>query len=290
MAVDINSVINIAKHAGDKILMPSWGKVSREVKDDGSPVTVVDKQASNYVIEALRGLTPDIPVISEEATEAENIQALNSPLRWVIDPLDGTATYLKGPDKGEDAGFGVHIGLIDQGKPILGVVYLPAQKRMYYTGNDGQAYAQIGNEEPIEIRAPQMLRNSEIRVTVPGNIKKRPETVNGHNYEAVTVTGGAKPCIVAHNEADLMWQDRPDKQQPLEERDVFSHWDLAASHAILKAAGGNAYEIVTGKEVTYDHPSFHVPPCVAGHPNVLKQIGFTPAGNGQNHNHDECAP
>ncbi len=284
MLVQIDSVIVIAKHVGDNILMPSWGKVSREIKGDGSPVTVVDKQASISVIEALKALAPGIPIISEEATEAENIRALSSPLRWVVDPLDGTSTYLEGPDKGEDAGFGVHIGLIEQGKPTLGVVYLPAQGRMYYTGNDGKAYMQTDGEEPVEMIAPQSLERSAIRAAVPGNVKKRPETVNGHDYEAVTVTGGAKPCVVAQGKADLMWQDRPDKQQPLEQRDVFSHWDVSASHAILKAAGGNIYEIATGKEITYNDSRFHIPPCVAGHPDLLRQIGFNPVENGQKHN------
>lgn len=260
MVFKIKDIVDIAKHAGDQILIPNWGKVARATKHDGSVVTVVDKQASDYIVTALKALAPDIPVISEEAGKEENKAALNSSLRWVTDPLDGTSTYLNGPEQGQEAGFGVHIALVDSGQPTRGVVYLPALGRLYYTGDDGKAYLQIGGEEATEILAPQRFKYSSIRVAVPKNSEKRPKTVNGHGYEAVCVTGGAKPCFVASNDADLMWQDRPDKQQPLEERDVFSHWDVAAAHAVLKAAGGELYEIATGRIVTYDAPSFHIPP------------------------------
>jgi 3'(2'), 5'-bisphosphate nucleotidase len=286
MLIQAQTIINIAKHAGDNILMPNWGQVARKTKGDGSPVTIVDKQVSDYVIDQLKALTPDIPVISEEATVKENEKAMVSSLRWVIDPLDGTSTYLDGPSRGKEAGFGVHIALIDNGNSVRGFVYFPAQKRVYYTGDDGNAYVQIGDEKPTQIHARQELESSKIQAAVPWKESKRPEAVNGHPYEPVLAVGGEEICKVAHGEADLIWHDRPDKQQPLQERDVFSHWDVAAAHAVLKAAGGNLYEMATGIQVEYDQTSFHVPPCVAGHADLLKQIGFTPEGNGNNHTPD----
>lgn len=279
MNIEAADVIKIAKHVGDNILMPNWGKVAHETKQDGSAVTIVDKQASAYIIEALQALTPDIPVISEEATLEENLQAMQSRFRWVVDPLDGTATYLNGAHLGSKAGFGVHIALIDNGVPIKGFCYFPAQRRIFYTGDDGKAYIQKGDDIPQQIYAPQSLQHGKIRASVPWKTEKRAETVNGFDYAPVPGVGGEELCNIACGDADVMWHSRPDKDQPLEEREVYSHWDMAAAHAVLLAAGGNLYEMVTGRQVTYNQPSFAIPACVAGHKNILRYIGFRPAEN-----------
>lgn len=287
--MEVKDIIDIAKHVGDQILIPNWGKVARETKQDGSAVSIVDKQASDYIVSALKALTPDIPVISEESTKEENKAALNSTLRWVTDPLDGTSTYLNGQTQGKKAGFGVHIALIENGHPVSGVCYFPAQQTLYYTGNDGKAYIQIGDDAPVPIAASQSSQNATLKAAVPWKGYKRPESVNGFDYEPVPAVGGEEICMVAVGKADVMWHDRPDKDQSLRERDVFSHWDVAAAHAILKAAGGELYEIATGKVVTYDAPNFHVPPCVAGHDDILRHIGFHPVGNGHEYAPD-CTP
>lgn len=285
------SIISIAKHAGEQILIPNWGKVAREIKQDGSAITIIDKQVSKYIIGALKALTPDIPVVSEEATVEENRKALNSCLRWVVDPLDGTSTYLDETKRGKEAGFGVHIALINKGQSVKGACYFPAQKRLYYTGDDGNAYIQIDDNEPQKIFVLSTLKKPVIRAAVPWKDYKRPDNINGFDYDPVPTVGGEVLCKVACGEADLVWHDRPDKDQILHERDVFSHWDVAAAHAVLKAAGGELYEIATGKVVTYDDPSFHVPPCVAGHDTILKHIGFQPDQiRGQHNSNPNCAP
>lgn len=276
MQIQAANIIAIAKHVGDQIIIPHWGKVAREAKRDGSAVTIVDKQASEYVVRALKALTPDTPVISEEATVEENRDAQGSQLRWVVDPLDGTSTYLEGPGRDEEAGFGVHIALISSGRPTRGFCYFPAQRRLYYTGDDGNAYLQIGDNKPEPITVIDSLVNSNLTVAVPRKTHKRPKDVNGFEYHSVPAVGAEKLCKVACGEAHLVWHDRPDKDQPLQERDVFSHWDVAAAHALLKAAGGDFYEMATGNVVTYNNRNFHVPPCVAGHKRILEHIGFLP--------------
>ncbi|WP_028880915.1 3'(2'),5'-bisphosphate nucleotidase CysQ family protein [Terasakiella pusilla] len=275
MDIQIQAVINIAKNAGNNILMPNWGNVMRETKGDGSPVTVVDQQASTFIINALNDLTPDIPVISEEASLAQNENALESPMRWVVDPLDGTATYLNGPKFGNTAGFGIHIALVESGHPELGVCYFPAQEKCYYTGDDGKAYSQIKQEKPVELSALTEVKGTELRAAVPWKVHKRPHDINGHSYKAIPAVGGEELCRVSCADAEIVWHNRPDKNEPIADREVFSHWDIAAAHAVLKAAGGNLFEIETGEIVTYNNMSFSIPSCVGGYPKLLKKIGFT---------------
>ena len=272
--LETQNIIEIVRYVGDEILLPNWGKVERSDKEDGSPVTVVDKQASDYIITNLQALTPDIPVISEEAAVEDNIGAMQSSLRWVTDPLDGTATYLNGPRLGDVAGFGVHVALIDGDTPVAGVAYFPAQGRMYFTDEHHDSYLQIKGQLPEQIYVNQMFDHDQIRVAVPWKEQKRPLSINGHDYNAVPAVGGEQICKVAHGEADLMWHDRPDKPGATADKEVFSHWDVAAAHAILKGAGGDLYDISTGRSVTYDNPEFTVPACVAGHSDLLDRIGF----------------
>ena len=271
--IPVEPVLEIIRHVGDEILIPNWSKVSRIDKDDGPPVTVVDQAASAYLIDSLRDMTPDIPVVSEEASYEENVQAMDSDPYWLTDPLDGTATYLSGPYLGKEAGFGVHLALISDGEPVMGIAYFPAQNKMYYTGNDGGAYLQIGDDEPEQISVSHAFERGKIQAAVPWLQDKRPENVNSHDYESVPAVGGEMICRVASGDADLMWHNRPDTEGA-EDKAVFSHWDVAAAHAILKAAGGNLYEMGTGDPVTYNNTDFVISTCVAGDSDLLRQVGF----------------
>lgn len=274
MSFKIQDVIDLARQVGDDILLANWGKVVEETKSDGTPVSFVDKESSRIIIEGLRALTPDIPVVSEEATREENIEALKGARQWIIDPLDGTSSYLEGPDYLDgQAGFGVHIAYMEDGKPVKGVVYLPAQNTMFFVGDDGKAYIQEEDSQPEVIEAPKSVQGALV-AAVPGTESKRPKDINGLAYEPLTTIGGSRLCEVACGEADIMWNDRPDKTEALEDRDVFSYWDIAAGHAILKAAGADLYEIATGQEVSYNNESFLVRPCVAATPEILKHVGF----------------
>lgn len=276
----------IARYVGDNILIPHWGKVARDTKTDGTPVTIVDKQASDYITKALKALRPDIPVISEEASDTNNQHAMNSSLRWVVDPLDGTSTYLDGPLYRNEAGFGVHIALVKDGDPIQGACYFPAQKKLYFVGDDGKAYLQTDENTPEPISVHQSIGAEAINAAVPWVKAKRPVTVNGCDYNPVPAVGGEMLCKVACGEAHLIWHDRPDSTQDFLEREVLSHWDIAAAHAVLKAAGGDVYIISTGERAAYENENFHVPPIVAGHENVLRQIGFYPAQTNHKSNPD----
>lgn len=258
--LQIDDVIVIARKAGAKI-MSYRGAVTPEHKDDGSPVTQADKEASRIIVDGLQAVTPHIPVVSEEAPHADNLKAMQEPVRWVTDPLDGTKTFLHGHD-----GFGVHIALIDNDEAVKGVIYFPAKDELYYTGDDGHAYKQQGTEEARRIQVSCNFNGRDLRAAVHHKKDWQPRDICGHFYDAVCGVGGGRICLVAEGRADISWMSREGAEW------AYSHWDIAASHAVLKAAGGTFLDIKTRREVTYGNDNFGVPNAVAGHRGLLDKI------------------
>ena len=116
----------LAEEAGRATLAFYGGQAGTREKADGSPVTLADEAAEAVILPALRALTPGIPVVSEEEV-AQGIGPSRVGARfWLVDPLDGTKEFLSG--NGE---FTVNIALIEDGRPVLGVVVAPALGETY---------------------------------------------------------------------------------------------------------------------------------------------------------------
>jgi len=113
----------IAEQAGQVILdlLQKSDSLQVQLKADASPVTVMDKAANQYIVEALTQLTPDIPVISEEAIDISLSDAAQADYYWLVDPLDGTKGFIDGSKE-----YTVNIALIEQYLPVLGVIVAPA--------------------------------------------------------------------------------------------------------------------------------------------------------------------
>jgi len=260
--INIKTVIDITKEAGVAI-MALRPKITVSMKSDNSPVTEADKQASDIIMTRLKKLTPDIPVISEEAPQAENQKIIqNHKTYWITDPLDGTRSYIDGHD-----GFGVHLALIHQGVPIMGFVHFPAQGMTYYTGHDQKAY-KLDDKHGI----PKQIHVSNANTTpfkaaVNWRKHERPLTINRKKYQAIPGVGGARLCLAAEGAVDLAWVEKP-----------FSYWDVAAAHAVLRAAGGDFVDAKFGKSITYGSSKLYIEPSVGGSPQTLKYVmGFRKA-------------
>lgn len=130
----LEQVCQLARNAGDAIMQVYDGAKPMEYarKQDDSPVTAADIAAHTVILEGLRTLTPDIPVLSEEDPPAREVRQ-HWQRYWLVDPLDGTKEFIK-----RNGEFTVNIALIEQGKPVLGVVYAPVLKVMYYAA-EGKA-------------------------------------------------------------------------------------------------------------------------------------------------------
>ncbi len=119
----LTEITPLARDAGAKIMTYYRGEFEVRSKADASPVTAADEAAEEIIIAGLNRLTPDIPVIAEEASAAGKTADVSAGRFWLVDPLDGTKEFVNHRDE-----FTVNIALIDNRQPVLGVVFAPAQR------------------------------------------------------------------------------------------------------------------------------------------------------------------
>lgn len=144
----LDQVCQLARNAGDAIMQVYDGTKPMDVvsKADNSPVTAADIAAHTVIMDGLRTLTPDVPVLSEEDPPGWEVRQ-HWQRYWLVDPLDGTKEFIK-----RNGEFTVNIALIDHGKPILGVVYAPVMNVMY-SAAEGKAWKEeCGVRKQIQVR------------------------------------------------------------------------------------------------------------------------------------------
>lgn len=214
-------------------------------KADHSPVTEADIAANQLIVNALSAITPEIPVVAEED---EVLSSGGHSLFWLVDPLDGTRSFVRGEKE-----FTVNLGLIHEGLPILGVIYVPAQDILYYGATGQGAYRSMGGAaaEKIAVRTPA----ADGLVVVRSQSHPSKATQDYLNTlkvkELISGSSSIKFCQVAEGSADIY----PRFGRTME-------WDTAAGHAILNAAGGRV-ETADGKPFTYGKPGFENPAFIA---------------------------
>lgn len=276
----MKDVVSIANKAGAAIMAELNAGIAVDRKGDASPVTAADRAADVIIKSGLRHLTPNIPIISEEDTAeereaAERMMKANGGLRWVIDPLDGTKTaidYAQGHNNYDQ--FGVHIGLVRGNTPIAGVAYFPAMeqgKGVAYFTDDGKAYKQTGENTPKQINVSKPpLKAGGLRAAVHFHEDRRPEMIAGRHYHAVPGVGGQRLCLVAEGAADVA--DMNDIPTTHRGQYAYKQWDLAAAHAILKAAGGELISAETQEPAMYDSPELKMDGACAGGREMLNLL------------------
>jgi 3'(2'), 5'-bisphosphate nucleotidase len=237
-----SEIYYITKKAGELIMEFYSGHIQVMVKGDESPVTYADLAANKYIVEQLQELTPDIPVVSEENDVADNKKAAKNGVFWLVDPLDGTRSYIK--RTGE---FTVNIALVEHGKVTGGAIYVPVRDVGYFTAEDGNAYKQDGNNLPTQILVRPKPQDG--LVVIASSSHRNKET---NDYiesldkvkEIVSASSSIKLCLVAEGKADVY----PRFGRTME-------WDIGAGHAILAAAGGTVVN-ADGSEFTYNNEDF----------------------------------
>jgi 3'(2'), 5'-bisphosphate nucleotidase len=209
------------------------------IKADNSPVTDADLAAHQIIVEALRQWTPNLPIVSEENREHPDIS--QSPLYWLVDPLDGTKSFIR--RSGE---FTVNIALMEHHHPVFGVIYIPAQDVLYYGSEAYGAYCQLSGQMPKHIRARVQPEEGAAVVVSMSHITKETEAfLQTIMLESkVSASSSLKFCRVAEGVADIYPRFGPT-----------SEWDTAAGHAIVEAAGGRMLTL-DGQPFTYGKPDF----------------------------------
>ncbi|KLN97934.1 3'(2'),5'-bisphosphate nucleotidase CysQ [Moellerella wisconsensis] len=216
----LEQVCKLAKEAGSVIMdiYHADTPVQVEKKSDDSPVTAADIAAHQIIKAGLSKIDPSIPQLSEEDPPAWE-ERQHWQRYWLIDPLDGTKEFIK-----RNGEFTVNIALIDQGAPILGVVYAPAQG-ILYCGQGRQAWKEEkGHRQLIRVSQATLPLIVVSRSHQDAELQDYLSQMGEH--ETVAIGSSLKFCLVAEGKAQLYPRFGPT-----------NIWDTAAGHAVAIAAG-----------------------------------------------------
>ena len=246
----LESVCRVAREAGEAI-MPWFRSPNLETrrKADRSQVTEADEAAERLILERLAVLTPDIPVVAEESVAAGRVPEIGDGPFWLVDPLDGTKEFIRKVPE-----FTVNIALIENGRPVLGAVYLPASDELYAGRKGGGAFLEDGGgRRTIAIRS---FPETGITVTVSRTYGAGTDIDRFlARYDVarqIDAGSSLKFCLIARGEADVYPRYGGSNE-----------WDTAAGHAVLAAAGGSVREINDGPELLYGKARFSNPWFIA---------------------------
>ncbi|WP_404473992.1 3'(2'),5'-bisphosphate nucleotidase CysQ [Vreelandella venusta] len=248
----LERVLAIAYKAGEAI-MAVYGREFRvELKDDNSPLTEADQAAHRVIMRGLQALPQQLPVLSEE--DVDGFAGIDSAGRyWLVDPLDGTKEFIKRNDE-----FTVNIALIQNGKPVLGVVTAPALGVAYLAAEGVGAFKiENGQRRAIHV-AGKPNADSEWRV-MASRSHASPDvtawlaTLGRHKLQPMG--SSLKFGVIAEGRADVYPRLGPT-----------CLWDTAAAHAIVLQAGGRV-ENLQGEPLSYANPAEKLNPdfVVWGH-------------------------
>jgi 3'(2'), 5'-bisphosphate nucleotidase len=250
----------LALEAG-RAIMEIYGEddFAVEAKADDSPVTAADLAADRIIVDGLAAAFPDLPIVTEERIASHEVDAERF---LIVDPLDGTKEFVR--RRGD---FTVNIALVEGGRPVRGVVYAPARKRLFYTEPDGRSVEEAGpfGEAPGETTPLSVATPDNGALNVVASQSHRDAATDDYirRYEvAGTRSAGSslKFCLVAAGEADLY----PRLGRTME-------WDTAAGHAVLSGAGGSVVKAEDLTPLTYGKPGYENPRFIAHAPGVELQ-------------------
>lgn len=244
----IEEIITISREAGTAIMQVYNGEKPLDLnkKQDDSPVTAADLASHRIIVMGLQALTPDIPLLSEEELPDWSVRK-HWRRFWLVDPLDGTQGFLI--YNGE---FTVNIALIDNGKPVIGVVYVPVSNKIYAAAY-GKAWCinESGEEQAIEVKKayPPLVVVSRSQ---GNNVDLQDYLVSLGKHQIITIGSSLKFCLIAEGTAQLYPRFG-----------LTNVWDTAAGHLVAMVAGAQVKDW-KGRNLDYIprksffNPSFHV--------------------------------
>jgi 3'(2'), 5'-bisphosphate nucleotidase len=281
------AAIRAAKAAGDAILTVYRGEFEVEYKEDRSPLTLADRRAHSIIKEHLSGeVLQGIPLLSEEGKSIPYELRKGWEHFWLVDPLDGTKEFVKRRDE-----FTVNIALIRAGKPILGVVLVPAKDLLYFAmerlgsfkierpeavrGTGQRLAAASSRESLLEDFLPSaqplpLLRTGcaeKDRLTVVGSRSHGTEALDDFVRRAeqkfkevklISAGSALKFALVAEGNADLYPRFGPTME-----------WDTAAGQCLVEQSGGTVLELGEQMPLTYNKKELLNPYFICRAPHCL---------------------
>jgi len=243
----INQVIDTAKEAGKKILEFYETKVEVITKDDDSPLTKADIAAHHIIVDALKELSDEIHIISEESGIPDYTERKKWDRFWLVDPLDGTKEFIK-----KNGEFTVNIALIEYGKPVLGVVYMPASDVLYFAEKTIGSFKQLGSAKPTKLQTKPFTIPGKASIVVSRShgddtTKQKLEALGIEVVKEVPSGSSIKFCLVAEGKADLYPRLGPTME-----------WDTAAADAVYRFSveEGEKFSPLTYNKENFKNPYF----------------------------------
>ena len=236
LALLVPEVCAIARRAAAAILAVYRSDFEVEDKTDRSPLTEADIAAHHILVDGLRALTPELPVLSEESANVAWEERSQWTRYWLVDPLDGTREFVK-----RNGEFTVNIALIDANRPILGVVQVPVGDEIAWAWQGGGSWIARGNATPRSCAT----RSRAMPLIVAGSrshgdprLAGMLDRVGAHTL--LPLGSSLKFLRIAAGEADLYVRLGPT-----------SEWDTAAAQCVLEEAGGRVTDLA-GQPLRYN--------------------------------------
>jgi 3'(2'), 5'-bisphosphate nucleotidase len=236
---------DLAAEAGTLILALRARGIAVNTKADRSLVTDADSAAEALILEGLRRADPSVPVVAEEEAAA-GIAPETEQEFWLVDPLDGTRDFVAGFDD-----FAVNVGLVRDGRAVLGAVGVPARGAVFYGMAEAGAFRRDAQGDiRIEARHPPMAGLTMVVSRFHGDrVPDLPPALLGQRVtDMVRMGSAAKFCRVAEGTGDFY----PRRGRTME-------WDTAAPQALVEAAGGSVRRLEDDQPLTYCKPGWENP-------------------------------
>jgi 3'(2'), 5'-bisphosphate nucleotidase len=246
----LDAVKDIARRAGREILEVYGTDFEASAKDDDSPLTEADLRAHRLIDTELAALSPRLPVLSEESAEVVAWEERSNWRRyWLVDPLDGTKEFVA-----RNGEFTVNIALIEDGRPVLGVVHIPVSDTTY-SGVPGRGAWREANDRPPAPIGARRLALPPLRV-LGSRSHASPKmaaclTALGP-HEFLAAGSSIKLCLIADGSADLYPR-----------LGGSTEWDIAAGQAVVEAAGGQVVSLEDGQALRYNKQNLLNPKFLA---------------------------
>lgn len=255
---ELQTAVSLAREAGTLILQlyeTDFVPESKTGVDEHSePVTIADREASRLIVTRLAEAFPEDAILSEEEPDDTRLR-LERRRVWIIDPLDGTAGFVR-----RDGDFAVQIGLVDGGRPILGAIFLPFHGRLTYAVKGQGAFVAGNGDDPVRLRTSNITIPAEMTLALSRNHPSpRMGRIIEHLGFSRTVRRGSvglKVGLIAGRECDIYIHPSPRTKM----------WDTCAPQIILEEAGGTFTDLF-GRRLVYDRAD------VQNHNGILASNG-----------------